>query len=460
MKKRFTSLFLALALLSVPATIPASAAPAASEAQVVSTEAPVVRDPAAEIAPSDNAGRGGYQTCGRRLFSYLYQRGDGNITRMALFGREVIEVYDRNFQLLASTKFPGEKGFTLGGFFHGEHYNFAVYGKDNPSQSDSQEVVRVVKYSLNWERLGQASLLGANTTRPFHSGSLRCAEYNGVLYIRTCHEMYRSEDGKNHQASMMLAVRQSDMEIIDARYSIGGGGGYTSHSFNQFVITNENGMMATLDHCDSYPRAAVLQLFDLNASGGRLDTCASVNLQEFPGQRGVNNTYASIGGLGESSTHYLAVGNLGAAGRESRDVYLYAVDKSSFQGYGAASVKSVKLAGSADKVGTTSTPQLVKITDDRFLVLWNVIKWQSKYFMYVNDGTLAYTFVDGRGNQIGEVHAVKGFVSDCQPIVIDGKAVWYSGAVLCSYEHDPTFYTIDGATGAFTSTVAKNGAGA
>lgn len=480
MKKRWISLFLMMALVCGLITVPAAAGePAWPQPEGVShgekahkygdsltgtfvkfsaaEESPVVRDPSAKVRFSDSANRGGYKTYGRCVYSGLYQRADGNLTRMALWGIETIEVYDQNFQLLTTKEAPREKDFTLGGFFHGENYNFFVYGKQNLSQSDSQEVIRVVKYSKDWERLGQASLYGANTTKPFHFGSLRCAEYNGILYVRTCHEMYKSADGKNHQASMMLAVRQSDMEIIDSRTAVGGGGGYTSHSFNQFVIANPNGIMATLDHCDAYPRAAVLQRFDLNATGGKLDTCASVNLQEFPGKTGDNETFASIGGLAESSTHYLAVGNLGTSYNSPRDVYLYAVDKSSFTGYGEAPVKTVKLAAGAANVNTMSTPQLVKVSDDRFLVLWNVDSYQSKYDMYTRDGTLSYVFVDGSGNQIGSVRTVqKAFISDCDPVMIGGKAVWYSGAVLCSYDHDLTFYEIDGVTGAFTATLAKD----
>lgn len=76
----------------------------------------------------------------------------------------------------------------------------------------------MVKYDKNWKRLGAASLKGANTVIPFDAGSLRCDEYGGYLYIRTCHEMYTSDDGLNHQANMTLAVRQSDMTITDSFY--------------------------------------------------------------------------------------------------------------------------------------------------------------------------------------------------------------------------------------------------
>lgn len=70
------------------------------------------------------------------------------------------------------------------------------------------EVIRIVKYDKSWNRLGQASVYGANTKVPFKAGAVRCAESGGMLYIHTCHEMYKHTDGKNHQANMSIAVRQ------------------------------------------------------------------------------------------------------------------------------------------------------------------------------------------------------------------------------------------------------------
>ena len=109
----------------------------------------------------------------------------------------------------------------------------------------------MVKYSKDWQRLGQASLYGANTTVPFDAGSLRMDEYGGYLYIRTCHEMYTNSDGLNHQANLTMAVRQSDMSVTDSYYEVMNTDyGYVSHSFNQFILVDEQGRIVTLDHGD------------------------------------------------------------------------------------------------------------------------------------------------------------------------------------------------------------------
>lgn len=48
----------------------------------------------------------------------------------------------------------------FGGFFSGENYNFLAFGQKNEQESDSCEVMRVVKYSKAWEQLGVYSVYG------------------------------------------------------------------------------------------------------------------------------------------------------------------------------------------------------------------------------------------------------------------------------------------------------------
>lgn len=108
----------------------------------------------------------------------------------------VVETYDSHFQLKETRELEVELPI-WGGFFAGEDYNFVVFGQENPSESDSAEVVRVVKYSKSWERLDQASLRGANTTIPFDAGGFTCAE-DGRPAVhphqpRDVHQLRRSE---------------------------------------------------------------------------------------------------------------------------------------------------------------------------------------------------------------------------------------------------------------------------
>ena len=119
--------------------------------------------------------------------AYLYQDGDnlvrvenfqgvkivdaqGNFMKWSAYPRLVAETYDGNFQLISSVDLEMELDL-WGGFYAGEDYNFVIFGQENPSEDDNAEVIRVVKYDKDWNRLGQASLRGANTTIPFDAAA-------------------------------------------------------------------------------------------------------------------------------------------------------------------------------------------------------------------------------------------------------------------------------------------------
>ena len=212
---------------------------------------------AAGPAQSRNIHKNDYTTWSRPVTSYLYGH-NGGLTRVEYTGGQiVVEDYDSSFALQSSRTVPMELSL-WGGFFAGEDYNFLIFGQSNPSESDSAEVIRVVKYDKDWNRLGQASLRGANTVIPFDAGSLRCDEYGGYLYLRTSHEMYTSDDGLNHQSNLTMAVRQSDMSITDSYYDVMNiSYGYVSHSFNQFILVDSQGRLAIISKEDLAVPASV-----------------------------------------------------------------------------------------------------------------------------------------------------------------------------------------------------------
>ena len=107
-----------------------------------------------------------------------------------------------------------------GGYFAGSQFNFVVTGQSNDNDSDSIVVMRVTKYSKNWNYLGNVEYSGINTYDPFSGGSLRMTEMNGDLWIRTCHEMYKTSDGYHHQANMTFRIRESDLSKIDSETNV------------------------------------------------------------------------------------------------------------------------------------------------------------------------------------------------------------------------------------------------
>ena len=386
---------------------------------------------AAGAAPavSDNRGDQNYSTWAQPVRSYLMRGEGGGVTRVECIGESiVVEDYDRRFTLQQSRTLPLELE-KFGGFYAGQTANYLIFGQDNPAESDQVEVIRVVQYSKDWVRQGQASLYGANTTVPFRAGSLRCDEYNGYLYIRTSHEMYTSaNDGLNHQANLTFCVRQRDMEITDAFYTVlNSAYGYVSHSFNQFILVDEEGRLVALDHGDAYPRSAVLLRYD-RAAGSDTFTgrTSQVTVRAFAGAVGQNQTGAALGGLAETASGYVTAfcDNGTGSGSAGRTVYLSYTPKDAFT---TARTSTAALTSPA-----ASTPVLVSMGMTGGYVLWN--NMESGYT--VGD-TLYYAAYSAEGT-VTAVRTAAAPLSDCQPLVMDGRVIWY-----VTDQSAPTFYVLD-----------------
>lgn len=382
---------------------------------------------------------------GKPVTSYLYANSSGGLTRVEYTGGKIIaEDYDSAYSLTASRTVPAELA-VWGGFFAGSDANYFIFGQNNPSQSKSAEVIRIVKYSKDWQRQGQASVQGANTAVPFDAGSVRCAEYGGYLYIHTCHTKFTSEDGFQHQSNMTLQVRESDMTLADAFYDTWVvDWGYVSHSFNQFILVDQNQYLVTLDQSDSdsMTMGANYQAKDVNARGIMLIRydktgnkagqpkftgkgqywCSFTNVQPFAGSSGQNHTGASIGGFAETSNGYVSAYNYdGKAGSGPRDVYLGYTSKNGL-GSGA---KKVSAASGA------TTPLLAPTGLSGGYILWN-----GKNGNTITDTLYYASYSDG--GSIGQVQSAAAPLSDCQPISYNGKLAWY-----VTNNSAPTFYGLD-----------------
>lgn len=175
----------------------------------------------------------------------------------------LVEYYDDQYQFLRSVTIPRELSVYGGFYASGSHY-YILSGQNNPSESAEVECFRITKYDLNWKRLGSSGLYDCNTTVPFDAGSARFAMSGKYLLIRTAHEMYTSDDGKNHQANMTIRVDTDTMTILDSSHKVAFTGyGYVSHSFNQFIKMDGDTLLA-VDHGDAYPRSIVLTQCDTN----------------------------------------------------------------------------------------------------------------------------------------------------------------------------------------------------
>ncbi len=386
-----------------------------------------------DVYYGDNVENQNYTVWSNPIESYLTVLADGSLMRVQ-YGSQIegilVEYYNADYNIISS-KIIAEELPTFGGYYATATNYFVVTGQRNLEESADTEVVRITKYDKDWNKIATASLKDCNTVIPFDAGSCRMDVSGKYMIIRTSHEMYKSEDGYNHQANMTIQLDTETMAITDSYADVMNTTmGYVSHSFNQFIKLEDDKIVA-VDHGDAYPRSIVLVKYQTDISSGQFvpnyfaSPCDTVDVLEFSGEVGRNATGASVGGFEISDSHYLVAGNTvvqddTSKKRTTRNVFVAAVDKST-------SVVSMKyLTSYIEGDGTTSTPQMVKISQDKYVVLWS------------RAGKVYYALVDGTGELSGTIYNMDGELSDCVPVVCGGKIVWYT------WNDDvKTFYDID-----------------
>ena len=352
--------------------------------------------------------------------SYLTVCDNGNYMRVqsgAIEGKLLVEYYSSDFEPL-STKLIDNELPIFGAFYDSGNNYYVLSGQENPKQNDSLEVFRITKYDKNWNKIKSCGLYGANTTVPFDAGSARMTHSGDHLLVRTCHEMYKSSDGNNHQSNVTIEVDMPSMTITDSYTGIMNVDyGYVSHSFNQFIKTDGNHIVA-LDHGDAHPRSAVLVKYNSDFTTGKFfpsyfDKVSNIDVVTYPEYTAghYNYTGAAIGGFDVSSSSYIVAQSTVDLDyintSKTRNVYVSAVSKD------LSTNKLNKITSYAEGTDSASAPQLVKINDNSFLLLW------------ARDTKVSCVKLNADGTVNGSIHTFEGSLSDCQPVIKNGRAVWY-----------------------------------
>ena len=352
--------------------------------------------------------------------SYLTVCNNGNYMRVqsgAIEGKLLVEYYSSDFEPL-STKLIDNELPVFGAFYDSGNNYYVLSGQENPKQNDSLEVFRITKYDKNWNKIKSCGLYGANTTVPFDAGSARMTHSGDHLLVRTCHEMYKSSDGNNHQSNVTIEVDMPSMTITDSYTGIMNVDyGYVSHSFNQFIKTDGNHIVA-LDHGDAHPRSAVLVKYNSDFTTGKFfpsyfEQVSNIDVVTYPEYTAghYNYTGAAIGGFDVSSSSYIVAQSTVDLDyintSETRNVYVSAVSKD------LSTNKLNKITSYAEGTASASAPQLVKINNNSFLLLW------------ARDTKVSCAKLNADGTVNGSIHTFEGSLSDCQPVIKNGRAVWY-----------------------------------
>ena len=414
--------------------------------------------------------------------SYIYDNGNNTFNTVDYNNKEItVSTYNSSDYKLIYTKSVPFELEKFGGFYSGEKYNYIVFGQNNAEESDSKEVIRIVKYDKDFNRLAQASVNDCYTNSPFDAGTLRMCENNNKMFIHTSRTRYLTDDGLHHQSQLTIIL---DTDKMTAENFLGDfQENHVSHSFNQFAIYDGDNFVL-LDVGDAYPRSVVLNKYEginpekwLSEYYGRtVLKYTPVNLFEIPGKVGANCTGVMVGGFEYSDNNYLVAMNktdhskvteytsyeMKGLDYDERDIVLLVSGKNNTD---TSKVKQVRLTNYIGKQQFGSKPYLVKLSDNRFLVLWEELEYitptkrdgnkvtyvtthGSSSFMETSDygptkcisKGVKYGQVNGNGEIISDIRTKNDIKlsGDCHPILIDNNLTWY-----IDENGERKFYTLD-----------------
>lgn len=375
--------------------------------------------------------------------SFLFNNNDGTFTRVENMGDIIlVEKYNSSFRVISQATVPLELS-KFGGFYSGASYNYLIFGQDNPSANNSQEVIRVVKYTKNWTRVGCCAVNNCNTLRPFDGGNLDFAEYGNFLYIRCSHITYQGTQG-----NLTISYKANTNTITDTQsVAVQTQGSFANTGAQYIDVTG--GIITTVDDCKASPYAVTFSKYN-TAAGNDIfrSTAATASCLGSVGAINGATSYFTVGGFESSSQSLLAVGTTtpldGTAA--NRNVYVAVMPRS----YVASNqVKISYMTGYATgSVNSCETPFLVKLSADRFMILWETRSGSSDL------EKVSYVLIDGNGNKLSNVQSIDGCLSDCQPITYNGQVIWYTtnGANMKIYT-----VPVPAATTTTTGTVAASG---
>lgn len=376
----------------------------------------------------------------------LNRRADGNYDLVWVDGGVIIDgatgkvktdtrkikvtTYSPEFKELSVREIPIELNESeIGNVYFGQDYNFFIFGQENREEDNNKEVLRVVKYSKDWQRLGAAALRDANTVDIFgQHGNRSFAEANGMLYIHSGHVIYKLPDGLNHQTNMTIAIRESDMVVTDKRVAVSNTStGYVSHSMANDILVDREGRIVTLDTGDGHPRGAMLFRYAKRAGGDKFQGGGDVNIfATWPGAYGDVHPGAATQALAETSQGYLSAYSDSGKGssynytKDSCSLYLAFTPKNNFNEESTI-IRRVDDHPNGDSESVLNSYLVPASSEGGYLLWYTRAKIDQGYY---GDYTLYYATYQADGT-VGTTRKLENVPMPYNgPINVDGKVVW------------------------------------
>lgn len=412
------------------------------------------------------------KTATRLKRSYLVPNASGYMRVSFDNERKKIWIEDYNDKFMITSKRSLDLELDLwGGFYAGDDAYYIAEGQNNTEENNNKEVIRIIKYDHNWKRLGAASIkrdrvVAENSVRyPFDASSCDMIEHKGKLYLVSGHEGYVDPKyGQGHQGFLMVEVDPSSMTGRFISWD-------QSHSFIQF-LDQQGSDMYMLDQCEGskYVRLSKYDgtYYDGNYPNTKLKpkTISVFNYAKLS----TDGVYAracraSVDGLAVSGHNILTLGTSidqskfsEATRSTSYNIYLTVTPLDNYSADATKVVACTNYADRSDNGVSFQGTYLTKVNDNRFMISWQEYGKYGKQDTTLDNPLgsyiLHYMFVDENGNKLSKEYTAAAPISDCEPILKDGKIVYYA-----SNANTVNFYSIDAQTGDFETVKSYHVAG-
>lgn len=383
--------------------------------------------------------------------SFLIPCDDGKLMRVHSYKGSngiLVEYYDKDLNLVSSS--VRKIGLPNPGAIYADgDYYYVISGRKGLTSYKDNEIVHIVKYDESWKKIASTGIKGFTDTMVFYDQPVRAAETGRYLIFRTA--TYQG----GHNVSLEIVLDKETMEIVgDTRNGTLDATGFTSHCFDSYVAADGNDVV-TVEVTDAGACGALIsrRKFDPESKNYVSFSTDSFHQGYMLKGSGTYDTYEnccgiSVGGFEMSENKLIAVGTTidlkNISKSRTRNVYLAVADKptkldersSEYNGSQIADV--TMLTSYPEGSDIANTPQLVRISNDRYLVIWSRGGPLDPTSNDEEDGTIYYQMIDGNGNLIGKQYSFKGILSDCKPVIYNGSVIWYTRHI-----GKMTFYSIN-----------------
>ncbi len=354
---------------------------------------------------------------------YTYRQGS-NVYTVSRSGRYLLVVGLNSAMKQVSTRKVKLPSYELwGGMYHGpDGNNYVAIGYNNHKESKTKVVIKILKYSNNWKLAKVASIKGGASNsfegiyQPFDASGGAFDMQGSTLFFTTGRTMFQTSDGLHHQSNISFAINTKTMKAYESNVT------YASHSFNQRARFKD-GALYVMNHGDAYPRSMYLSIS--NNYGRKDETSVSTNAFVFQGTLGDNYTGAALGGLEVGTKNviscgisvpqgYKVSGVSGSGNKYKLNVYLTISNRKT----GKTVIRWITNYHPTKSTTSVSEARMVKITDDRFGILYSTVKNGKE--------TVHYVLVNNVGKKLSSRIIKNVRFTGCSQPVVSGGCVWWT----------------------------------